>query len=235
MFYHFMNGPILIRQIANHFKWTKVALLGHSLGAIFSYTYGSLFPAKVDFIVCLDAVNPLVLDRRVERSIASIEDFLKYDELNSSDQEPPSYSVDEMEKLLHQATRKSIDLSHCKYILERNIQPSKKNPGKFYFARDARLKVGALLSWTKEDVLHAAKTINFPLCVTMSDKSPFKRHSALAMECVEIIKNNGHAEFYVIEGTHHVHLNNPQAISDLISPFILKHHKEEERVISNKL
>lgn len=236
MFYHFMNGPIFIRQLIETFKWPKVTLLGHSLGAIFSFTYGSLFPETIDFMMCLDGLNPLIFDKRIDRTVKSINEFVKYDRLNSSSNEPPSYTIAEMEQILHNATKKSIDLGNCKYILERNILPSVKHPGKFYFARDARLKTGPLLGWTDKDVLEASSRVKFPILLAMCDHSPFFKHRKQADECLQIVeKNSCDYEFHIVNGTHHAHLNKPEEVSKILYPFIEKYGKEDRTFANNVL
>ena len=123
------------------FDWKKISLMGHSLGAIISFMYGYLFPKDVDFLVCIDGLHPLIHPLKTQRVVRSIEEFLKYDSLGENTDEPPSYEFRDMVVKMHEATKKSVNLDVAKYILARNIAPSKKFPGKFYFRRDPRLKV----------------------------------------------------------------------------------------------
>ncbi|KAF5296589.1 hypothetical protein FQR65_LT19812 [Abscondita terminalis] len=69
----------------------------------------------------------------------SVETFLKYERVER-DTEPPCYTFEEWEHMLHEGSGKSIDLKNCKYILERNIAPSKSEPHKFVITRDLRVK-----------------------------------------------------------------------------------------------
>lgn len=61
MAYHFMNLPILIRRLVNYFQWPKVSLMGHSMGAIASYSYGVIFPKEVDFLITFDGLHQPLL------------------------------------------------------------------------------------------------------------------------------------------------------------------------------
>lgn len=235
MFYHFMDGTITICKLRDYFKWPKVSLMGHSLGSVMSFTYGSLFPDTVDFVVCIDALVPLVYNNRIERTITSIEEFLKYDSLNSSGQEPPLYTKEEAAQVLHDGTFESIALENCKYILDRNTTESKVQPGKYYFSRDPRLKCGPILGWTKEDVLTATARVDFPVFLILNDGNPFKAFREVNNAASEILKKKDNFEFYGANGTHHAHLNDPQQFADLMSPFLKKNYKGDEMNVLDKV
>ncbi|XP_022917719.1 probable serine hydrolase [Onthophagus taurus] len=224
MAYHNIDATIITKQIKDYFGWEKISLMGHSLGAILSYTYGYLFPKDIDFIVCIDGLHPLVNPKKLDRVSQSIEEQIKYDALNSSKEEPPSYSIQEMAERMHKATAKSVDVSTAKYILYRNIAPSKKNPGKFYFNRDARLKVGPLQVHDTAEMIRVAEKVIFPLHVTKADKSPFFGNQSLFQEINAVLKKcNKNYEFRNVPGVHHGHLNDPECVSGLITNFIRKH------------
>lgn len=233
MFYYNSNGILLIRQIMLYLEWDKISLMGHSLGSITSYIFGSTMPELVDFAVCIDGLHPLINPQGTNRIVRTVNEFIKYDKLNSanlaSSEEPPSYTMAEMEQKLHLGTRKSIDLETCKYILERNIAPSKKNPGKFYFNRDPRLKCGPLTNISMEELIEQAKRVTFPLFISKFDKSPFFGNKDHFYEIfVHIQKSSKDCEFHDgIPGQHHGHLNNPVVLKDVVTKFILKHDQSD--------
>lgn len=71
--------------------------MGHSMGAISSYMYRVCFHDQVDFLICLDALIPVgrgVLE--IESLVGTLNNFLKYNELNSQANEPPAYTMDEL-------------------------------------------------------------------------------------------------------------------------------------------
>ena len=51
---HFLN--LLMKE----YNWSKISLLGHSMGAIVSFLYASTYPEKVNFVIALDALKPKV-------------------------------------------------------------------------------------------------------------------------------------------------------------------------------
>lgn len=229
IFYHGIDSVIIIKRIVDYFNWSKVSLLGHSLGAITSYQYGLLYPDTMDFLICLDSLKPLVHENeKINRMVRTVQSFLKYDRLNNLKGEPPCYTFDVLEKMLHEGTRKSIALESCKYILERNIAPSTSKPGKYYFKRDGRLKVSILLGWAQKDIVESASRITYPIFVSKATQSPFFEKKEHVKEVIQVIqKVNKDFEYHTVEGTHHVHLNNPEHLGSLISTFIKKYDKAD--------
>lgn len=229
IFYHGIDSVIIIKRIVDYFNWSKVSLLGHSLGAITSYQYGLLYPDTMDFLICLDSLKPLVHENeKINRMVRTAQSFLKYDRLNNLKGEPPCYTFDVLEKMLHEGTRKSIALESCKYILERNIAPSTSKPGKYYFKRDGRLKVSILLGWAQKDIVESASRITYPIFVSKATQSPFFEKKEHVKEVIQVIqKVNKDFEYHTVEGTHHVHLNNPEHLGSLISTFIKKYDKAD--------
>lgn len=206
--------------------------MGHSLGAILSYSYSFLFPNDVDFLICIDGLHPLVNPRKMHRVAQSIEEFIKYDALEKSTQEPPSYTIEEMIQKIHLGTRKSIAMETAKYILSRNIAPSEKYPGKYYFNRDARLKVGPMVCDDPVEIIACASKITFPIFISKALGSPFFGNESLFKDIHKILeKSSVDCQFHKIPGQHHVHLNEPDFVGGLISEFIMKHDKDD-RIVS---
>lgn len=214
-----------------YFGWNKITLMGHSLGAILSYTYGFLFPEDLDFLICIDGLNPLINPRKMDRVVQSINEFIKYDALERSNEEPPSYTIEDMIQKMHAATRKSIAIETAKHIICRNIAPSKKFPGKYYFNRDARLKVGPLTCEDPNEILRCANKITFPIFISKAQESPFFGNETIFTEVYKILMQSSiDCQFHNIPGSHHVHLNEPEVIANLITRFIEKHDKNDRTV-----
>lgn len=225
MHYHGVDTVTLVRRIKQYFGWPTVSLMGHSMGAISSYMYTVCFPDQVDLLICLDALIPVgrgVLD--IESLVGTLNNFLKYDELNSQAEEPPAYTTDELAQKLYGGTNKSISLNSCKYILERNIRAARNDTGKFYFSRDSRLKAGEVMVWPPEFTLRNSHRVKCPLILIKARQSPLlTKTEHFDRVLTEIRKNNGHVHFHTVEGSHHVHLNNPEKIQHLINEFLKKY------------
>jgi len=226
MFYHGINGAVLIRQLNEVFKWDKITLMGHSLGGITSYMFSTLHPELVDFVICLDGLVPLQNRKGVETISETIENFLKYDRQFRRPGHGPCYTMEQAAQLLHNGTRKSVDLDKCHYILKRNMKQCEEEPDKYYFDRDPRLKCGSLVTFNDEESYQLAHRATFPLLFIRPNKSPFDVKKEYMTKSMQILKDNcKNFEIHIVPGTHHVHLNQPEVFQHLIPDFIAKHDK----------
>lgn len=203
--------------------------MGHSMSGGSTFAYTSLYPNEVDLLICIDGITPSGIKKPVETSIKEINNFLKYDLQNSSGKTPPSYSFNKLEKLLHEGSFKSIDLNKCKYILERNIRPSKDDGNKFYIARDIRLKCLHMIGWTHADGLEGAKRIKCPTMLTLHEHSIFKSLDKVSKEIIKTVESTGTTvEFWELAVTHHGHLNEPEVLAEKLVPFFKNYKKDED-------
>lgn len=128
--------------------------------------------------------------------------------------------MDELAQRLYGGTNKSFSMNSCKYILERNIRAAANEPGKFYFSRDSRLKAGEVTVWSPEFTLKNSHRVKCPLMLIKARQSPLlTKTEHFDRVLAEIQKNNRHVQFHAVEGSHHVYLNNPEKIQQLINEF----------------
>lgn len=135
------------------------------LGGVVSYTYGMIYPNIVDFAICLDAAKPMIRRQNNVHMAKSIDNFLRFSQYEMSNEEPPSYTIDEIKKKICAPNKDSVHYEHSHHIMERMIAPSKKNPGKFYFTRDNRLKAGGLVNFPQNEILEYTETMKFPIFI----------------------------------------------------------------------
>ncbi|XP_057662990.1 probable serine hydrolase [Diorhabda carinulata] len=231
MVYFALHYVMVIKSISRDFNWSKVSLLGHSLGAITSFLYSTLFPAEVDFLMCLDAVKPMATPHRYKYLSKSIEAFFKYNEFVNNSTEPPSYTIEEIEALVAKPNKNSIDLQYTKYIYERNIAPSKLHPGKYYFTRDPRLKIGNLNTINQRDIVEISQQLTMPIFIAKSKTSSYYEPKENYYEIVDILKRvSADCDFNYVDGTHHFHLNNPECVASIMTNFIRRHNTEDRNI-----
>ncbi|CAH1156116.1 unnamed protein product [Phaedon cochleariae] len=226
MLYHHINHLITIRSVANYFNWPKVSLMGHSLGSIMSYMYSSLYPTEIDFLICLDAIRPRQTTNVLPEITKTIELYMKTDEFMRKGHEPPSYSIEEIKKKLSEPIENSILLEYTQFLMERGIAPSKKYPGKYYFTRDPRVKISNFFVISDEEVSQSIPLMKMPIFFVKASDSPyFFGKTEIFFEFLDAHrKNNTNFEHHFIEGTHHVHLNNPERVAPLVKNFIKKYN-----------
>ncbi|XP_072385132.1 probable serine hydrolase [Diabrotica undecimpunctata] len=227
MLYHMANYLLVIKSLSKTFEWPNTSLMGHSLGAVTSYIYSMLYPSEVDYLICLDAVKPMVSKKQHQHYAAALEKFFKYNNFLTSG-EPPSYTIEEIKKLVSTAHKHSILPENAKYIYERNIAPSEVNPGKFYFTRDPRLKTGSFSTYCQRDLVELAQLITMPIFIAKAKDSVYYEDKENFYEVIDVVKrSSSDFDFHYVSGSHHVHLNHPENVSDLINNFLRKNNVKD--------
>ncbi|XP_028041894.1 probable serine hydrolase [Bombyx mandarina] len=224
MQYYSWELPRLIMYLKNYFKWDKVSLLCHSMGSIAGMRYASVCPDDVDIYIAIDSLIyddydlHLVVDKYpkiLEKSLFA---------QTRLEEEPPSYTLEEITKLWHLGTTKSVALESVQHLLKRGAKESKRYPNKYYISRDARLKYTLFNPESKKFVEALIKRLKAPTLYIKAIDSPYAS-DAFSVEMREIIEtNNDKFECHFIPGTHHVHLNSPETVAPLIQSFLKKYN-----------
>lgn len=203
--------------------------MGHSMGGMTVYYYGTTYPKEVDMLICIEGFRPLMINNLLEKRPIAIDNFLKYDLLRDLDESKrPSYPMDVMEKMWYEGARKSIDVDKCHYILKRNVAVSPDDPNKFCLTLDPRLKVGTLLNYPQDEVLGAAQRLKMPTVLIKASEIIYTQDLKKLKEVIDImVANNPKFEEHVVEGKHHVHLNNPERLQEILTNFLNKYYKKE--------
>lgn len=216
--------PRLILYLKNYFKWDKVSLLCHSMGSIAGQRFASVFPDDIDFYVAVDSL--IYDDFDLNLIVDRYPTILKKIEITQTrlDEEPPSYTLEEIAKKWHLGTSKSVALESTRYLMKRGLKQSSTDPNKYYFSRDSRLKLSLFQPEKKKFVEALVRRLKCPTLYLKAIDSPYASDE-FSVEMREIIeKNNENYEIHFVPGTHHVHLNNPERIAPLIIQFLQKHN-----------
>lgn len=227
VYYHGIDAPILIRRIQNYFKWSKISLLGHSMGGITSFMYTTLYPNDVDMLIAIDALKPFSKEpgTAIQSTLENIDQFLRYESLNEAQTKPPSYTYDELVNKIVVSTRKSVWPESCKYVLQRIVEPSTEDPNKYHFSRDNRLKVGPLVGMQHADILEYAKRVKCPMIVLKAAKSTYFENKKYFYDVIDVLqKNNKDFQYLKVDGSHHIHVNEPEKVSGIIKDFLKKYN-----------
>lgn len=232
MTYHLFDYVHTILSVMKTYQWEKVSLMGHSLGAVVAYIYASLYPNTIDLLIQIDIIKvPYRSPDYMLKKYSAFGDKLiveneRYDDPN----EPPSYTFDELVERIHKGSGKSVNKENCKYLIERNCRRSCKDPNKLYFSRDPKIKFYVEFNIQHDYIKDFAKRIkNINHLVIKGRNSEYIEHDSY--ELMKLIKDqNPNFEFYELEGTHHVHMNSPEKVAEIISPFICKYrpHRVDE-------
>ncbi|XP_023942187.1 probable serine hydrolase [Bicyclus anynana] len=222
VYYIFWDGIVLLRRIAKYFKWQKISLMGHSLGGALSFMYAASFPDDVDRIICIDIASPAVRvpETMVKNTASIIDKNLEYE--NLSDDKIPCYDYEEMIDIVCDAYKGSVSRENCKVLMKRGMAPAPAHMKKrgYYFKRDPRLKVAGLAMMSIETALEYASKVT---CKVLNIRAiPGQKWERLDyyLDVVEKLKKTAKVQYIEVEGTHHVQLNAPENIVNIVEDFL---------------
>lgn len=220
-YYIFWDGFLVTRRIVKHFNWSNISILGHSLGGAIAFLYASIFPNDISKYISIDISSPSVrsVSRMLKLSSGAVDKYLQYEMMNSDS--VPCYEYKDMIDLVEDAHGGSCTRQSCEILMRRGMKSIGDN--KYVFARDPRLKVSSLAFVSEDQVLEMAKKI---VCKVMNIRgSPgmkFENEEFYSVVLDEIEHTAAVLERHVIPGTHHLHLNNAESITGIITEFLRK-------------
>ncbi|KAG0410716.1 hypothetical protein HPB47_012137 [Ixodes persulcatus] len=217
--YNYLEYVVDVRRVVHHFQWDRFSILGHSMGASVGLLFSGLFPRRVESLVTLDVIIPMVTpDAHLPSVIAGgIVKFLKLEARMGS---PPTYSQEELLERLEAANPGLLSERSKRLLLARGAEAV---PGGGYqLRRDVRAKTsrtfGLPLSIQEEmmsgytgDILIFKSTDNI---LTQGLKPLEQKFRELYKKCC------GRFEFVELQGGHYVHLNRPELLAPTINRFL---------------
>jgi pimeloyl-ACP methyl ester carboxylesterase len=215
--YHFIDYLFNVDAALDALAWPDCHVLGHSLGASIGAVYTAAAPERVRSLTLLDGLGPIAADadstaERLRRSLA------KYRQGAGT---PRHYeSLEDMVA----ARCKASDLteSAARLICERSAQ---RLGNRFTWRSDPALNWVSALVMTEAQVLDLLRHVESPtLVVQATTESKWftrerleARKSALAP-----------ARHVTVDGQHHFHMDQPDAIAAEIQAFIVEHDQSSK-------
>lgn len=217
-----------IRIISN---WKQVSLIAHSMGALVAFMYASIFPERVDLVCALDTLKPVNLPPVDAAYVCSTRLKKLYSFNNSL---PPAYSYEEIKKRIYEGSLKSLHWDKVELLMKRGVKSCGNN--KFQLNRDIRIKYINPLFIQEEICLQYIKQIQAAYLFIKTNDNIYEEPVEIFNESLaQFRKYNQRFEMVQVNGTHHVHLNNPTTIASKISEFLTKFYIQHATSFQSKL
>lgn len=212
-----------MRRIAQELNWEKISILSHSLGAHLSYIYSCMYPKQVESMIAIDLTHPLGRQSH-NWNIAlanSMDDLFKCEtQLDSIAKNPTVYSRDEAIKRLMDGHSSSLTRESAEVMLKRGARQLGEG---LVFNRDIRLRYLPLELRPDDDLMLKFFTGTFQpnLLVVRAKVSPYHRPESVKMAYYKLFEQQCSLfRDVAIDGTHHLHMNNPDLVADVINKFL---------------
>lgn len=209
-YYQVWDGVIWLRRIADYFKWKQISIMGHSLGGAIGFLYAAIFPNEVYKYISLDTAAPLTIKQPLDRMI---DKFIKCESKKS-----PSLSYHDISEMVEDAHKNNLTQKSCEILMKRGT--TMLPDGSYVINRDNRLKYSYIICFSQEQIHELALKIK---CQVLNIRAnPGQHFDNDAYESVlKCVKQNAAVfEYHRVPGNHHVHLNNPERVADLIKQFL---------------
>ncbi|XP_054286990.1 probable serine hydrolase isoform X2 [Macrosteles quadrilineatus] len=232
-YYIWWDSLVLLRRVVLHLGLKRVSLLGHSLGGAVGFLYAATYPETVDKLVSIDIVCPRVErpEILVDQTKICIDRYLKYESM--AGESVPCYDRKTMLNIVEDAYQGSVSRDNCEVLMRRGMKPSPTDEDKYYFSRDARLKIAGLAQFSKDLVKAYASKITCEYLNIRAEPGISFAYPELYDELLDTIKEkSAKFEYHKVKGSHHIHLEDASAVADIIGKFFMSEPVED---LSNNL
>ena len=206
--YHFIDGVFSIIQIINELKLDKVHLLGHSLGACLASIIGGVDPKRFLSIGLIEGLGPFSSPEKT--ACKQFTAYLNYlTQVNTK--KAKGYSHFDSAALAR-AIKGYVSVDIAKILCQRGLIEKR---GLFYWRHDRRLLVPSPLRMTEMQILSCLQQIKAKTCLIWASKG-FSFDSKLMQERIKSVRN---LKIEHLDGGHHIHMEQPEAVSQLLAAF----------------
>jgi len=207
--YHLIDYIRDVHWILDALGWDKVSLLGHSMGGGIACMLAATSPERIERLALLEALAPLTTEAhdapaRLADGIRNLRKFEK--------KIPRRYpDTESMVARLRQASP-GMSEEAARVLVQRG---SIEVHGGWTFRNDRRLRVPSLLRLTRAQVYAFLDRIVCPtLIVRAAQGFPFDQEEARSQ-----LRHIRDARVVEMDGSHHVHLDQPARVAEVIELF----------------
>ncbi len=203
-----------VLDVLDDLGWQQPNLLGHSMGAVISSMVAASVPQRIAGLVLIEGLGPLSSDElqagsRLRDAVAARRQFGLRDQARSQTRLITDIDLAVQARLNVTPMREQ----DARLIVERNLQAV---DGGFRWRSDPRLRLPAHLRINENTVHAILREITMPTLVIAADPSPPFFPAQLRQQRLDCLSQ---AELKVVAGGHHLHMETPQPIAQLINQF----------------
>jgi len=209
--YNLMVTTNAVLDVADALGWERFALLGHSMGAGIGSMLAAALPQRVSRLVAIEALGSLT--DTAERTATRLRDGV------AAARQLATKKLRVFPDLAApiRARMQSNELSEpsARLLVERGVR---KVDGGYVWSSDPRLTLPSLQRLTEDQVRDLIAGIGCPTRVIFADPPQVYLPEPLRSARARLLP---HGTLEIIDGTHHLHMEQPQAVAAAIGDFLL--------------
>lgn len=199
----------MIHFVHDVLHWEQFALLGHSLGGAISSLMAAAIPERITKVVLIDGLGPITTP--AERAPEQLRLYLQQT-LGKPQSRIPVYTDIEM-AINARLKVNAMLVSSARAIVERGVKENED--GTLSWRTDPRLLKASPLQLTEEQTLAFLGQITAPILVVRPEPG-FSFPKELMKGRVAAIP---HLQIVRLPGQHHIHLDEPLMVAEVIKAF----------------
>ncbi|KAL0852833.1 hypothetical protein ABMA27_012635 [Loxostege sticticalis] len=218
-----------VEVVKKRFGWDRFIYMGHSLGALIGKIYNIAHPGDITRVVELDPVpahHTWPTTREALRAwyqvyYGSYEET-KYKKFHGTPETAPKYTYEKAQQLMMASRNMTKEASA--QVLERCLEPA--GNGLYRFTYDQRMKEVTVLPFSGELLRKIYTSATTPTFAVIA-QAEIDRKMYETCEFVWDLSAwpNKNYSFKIVDGSHDVHVYNPQCLAEDVAKFLLEHFK----------
>lgn len=206
--YHFVDGIYLIDDLAAHFGLEHLNLLGHSMGGSVASLYAAAQPARVNKLAMIEALGPLT--SKAEEAPVLLRKAIEQRRTLREKRKPVYASFEEALAARSEASAIAPEL--IMPIVERALVAVEHG---LTWRADARLRIASAMRLSEELLLSLLEKIEASTLIIEADAGLFGSSRLMQARKAHISR----LQLEQLPGGHHLHMENPQKIGEIIDKF----------------
>ena len=209
--YHYVDYFDDLRAVLDYFGWARATLFGHSLGGTLASLFAASHPERVKTLLLVEALGPLTV--APEDTLAQLRRGL--DERAAFANRRALRVFGDLEAAIEaRAMASGFSSEISRALVERGVQEVE---GGYVWSSDPRLTLTSAQRYSEAQVLAMLGGIRAPTLLILAEPATsylpdaMMRERAAQIADIEVVRVAGH---------HHVHLESPQAVFEIVERFI---------------
>lgn len=208
--YHQMDFVQDLHELVDSQGWNNFILLGHSMGGIVGSLYASSFPERVSAFITIEAFGPIT--KEADSSAKQLRDSIlsRIELRNRPARHPTSFS----QAVTARVSAGFMNVASAELLVERNLW---RQDDVLKWRTDRRLRTISSVRVTQSQAEHFMRSLTMPVAVIYGFDG-FDQVKGFVDE------RRGWVNDLIVgscAGGHHLHMDNPEAVSQKIKTFLL--------------
>jgi len=209
--YHYVDYFDDLRAALDHFGWASATLLGHSLGGTLASLFAALYPERVATLLLVEALGPLTVTP--ENTLAQLKRGL--DERAAFAKRRPLRVFPDLDTAIAvRMAASELSRDAARALVERGVDAV---DGGYVWSTDPRLTLASPQRYTDAQIHAMLEGIHAPTLLVLAD--PATSYLQEPMMAPRIARVAG-IEVVRVAGNHHLHLERPEAVFEVIARFL---------------